>query len=165
MGLLNWLFGEQKKAAKPVAKLQFSMEDMALLTDGQMETESLLGLAPPIDPTKSKEVIDKFLVDYFAGKDQRQLDPNTAAFLGVFWGFTIMQAFNWDWTAVAVANQRRLGITDKENRYLALPINYLHKMFSDDPKHEMRLPSSYFDAIAANQLPESRPGLFTIVME
>jgi hypothetical protein len=139
------------------------IEDCALMTAGVEYGASLLGLGPGFDPVKAQDLIEGFLERYWAGRIEGPLDENAAAYLGVFWGMTLVQAYDWDWVAVAHGDWRGFGGADAERKYLALPVRFFHLLMHDEVGRQMPGPAVRFKAIGANDLPPSKPGAFTVI--
>src|SRR5271166_1313415 len=94
------------------------MEDCSLMTAGVEYGCSLLGLGPGFDPVKAQDLIEDFLARFHAGQVEKELDENAAAYLGVFWGMTIVLAYDWNWVAVSNGDWRGFGVADPERQYL-----------------------------------------------
>jgi hypothetical protein len=139
------------------------MEDCAIMTAGVEYGCSLFGLEPGFDPIKAQDLIENFLQRYRAGQVKESLDENTAAYLGIFWGMTIVLAYDWSFVAVTHGDWRGFGIADSERKYLALPIRFFHLLMHDEAGLEMPGPAVRFKAIGANYLPASKPGEFTVI--
>src|SRR5215471_9090863 len=100
------------------------IEDCALMTAGVEYSTDLLGLGPGFDPVKAQDLIEGFVERFRAGRAKGPLDENVAAYLGVFWGMSIVQAYGWEFVAVKIGDWRGFGIADAERRYLALPVSF-----------------------------------------
>lgn len=139
------------------------IEDCALMTEGVEQGCSLLGLEPGFDPVKAQDLIESFVEKYRAGCVEGPLDENAAAYLGVFWGMTIVLAYGWNWVAVTHGDWRGFGVADPERKYLALPISFFHTLMHDKAGQQMPGPTVRFKAIGANDLPPSKAKAFTII--
>jgi hypothetical protein len=148
--------------AKP-REVPLIMEDCALMTSGVEYGCSLLGLEPGFDPVKAQDLIEDFLARFQAGQVEAQLDENAAAYLGVFWGMTIILAYDWNWVAVSHGDWRGFGVADPKRLYLALPVRFFHLLMHDEAGREMPGPAVRFKAIGAKHLPASKPGAFTVI--
>ena len=145
-----------------IKEVSLEMQDCALISLS-MEVESLLGVQPPIDPFAVQDKIEKLLEKIVAGDQGVPPDETLVAGLAAFWGMTIAQAFNWQLIAVECDGWRGLGFSDLDRRYLALPMNYFHELVFNDPQHLIPGPAVRFNAIKASYLPESEPGMYTII--
>jgi hypothetical protein len=139
------------------------IEDCAIMTAGVEYGSSLSGLEPGFDPAKAQDLIEDFIRRFRGGQVQEELDENAAAYLGVFWGMTVVLAYDWNWVAVADGAWRGFGVADPERRYLALPIRYFHLLMHDKAGDKMPRPESRFKAIGTDDLPESKPGALTLL--
>lgn len=144
-------------------EVPMNMEDCALMTEGVEYGCSLLGLEPGFDPVIAQELIEQFLAWFHAGKAKGPIHENAAAYLGVFWGMTIVLAYEWNWVAVAHGDWRGLGVADPERNHLALPVRFFHLLMHDKAGREMPGPAVRFKAIGAKRLPTSKPGAFTVI--
>lgn len=145
------------------SEVPLNMEDCALMTEGVAYGCSLLGLEPGFDPVKTQDLIEGFLMRFRAGKVEEELDKNAGAYLGLFWGMTIVLAYDWNWVAVSHGDWRGFGVADPERRYLALPVWFFHLLMHDPAGRKMPGPAGRFKAIGAKRLPPSKPGAFTVI--
>jgi hypothetical protein len=139
------------------------IEDCALMTEGMEYGCSLFGLEPGFDPIKTQDLIEDYLDRFRAGRVQGPINNNAAAFLGAFWGMTIVLAYDWQWVAVSNKKWRGFGVADKQRCYLALPARFFHLLMHEEVGRAMPGPAVRFKAIGAHQLPPSGPGAFTII--
>jgi hypothetical protein len=157
------LFGEEGQSMARTREVPLIIEDCALMTAGVEYGCSLLGLEPGFDPVKAQDLIESFLEVYRAGDVEGSLDENAAAYLGVFWGMTIVLAYGWDWVAVTHGDWRGFGVADPKRKYLALPISFFHTLMRDEAGQQMPGPALRFKAIGANYLPPSTAKAFTVI--
>jgi hypothetical protein len=141
------------------------MEDCALMTAGVEYSTDLLGLGPGFDPVKAQDLIEDRIERFRAGSIKEPLDENVAAYLGVFWGMSVVQAYGWNFVAVTIGDWRGFGVGDVERKYLALPVSFFHKLMHEKTGKKIPGPAAQFKAIGAKLLPASKPGDFTIIMK
>jgi hypothetical protein len=153
---------EGQKIAK-TRQVPLIIEDCALMTTGVEYGCSLFGLKPGFDPVKAQDLIEDFLKRYRAGQVEGPLAENAAAYLGIFWGMTLVLAYDWSWVAVSHGEWRGFGVADAKRRYLALPVQFFHQLMHDEAGQELPGPAVRFKTIGANNLPRSKPGAFTVI--
>lgn len=140
-----------------------TMEDCAAMTAGVEYGCALLGLEPGFNPGKAQPLIENFLERFRVGEVEEELDPHAAAKLGLFWGMTIVLAYDWNWVSVSRADWRGFGVADSQRQYLALPIPFFQQLMHEESGWDIPGPAARFRAIGAKQLPASKPGEFTII--
>lgn len=141
------------------------IEDCAAMTAGVEYGCSLFGLEPGFDPVKAQELIESFLERYRAGSVEGPLDEHAAAYLGIFWGMTIVLEYGWDWVSIIHGDWRGFGVADPKRKYLALPISFFHTLMHEEAGLQMPGPAVRFKAIGANYLPRSKPKAFTVITD
>jgi hypothetical protein len=144
-------------------EIPLTIEACALMTAGVEYGCSLFGLEPGFDPDEAQNLIEDFLRCFRAGEVEEPLDENAAAYLGVFWGMTIVLAYKWDWVEVAHGDWRGFGVADPKRKYLALPIHFFQVLMHEEAGLEMPGPAVRFKAIRENYLPRSKVGAFTVI--
>jgi hypothetical protein len=146
-----------------IREVSLTMEDCAAMTAGVEYGCSLLGLAPGFNPAEAQPLLEDFLERFRIGLVEGAVDQHAAAKLGLFWGMTIVLAYDWNWVSVAKGDWRGFGVADAQRRHLALPIPFFQQLMHDETGWEMPGPAARFRAIGATHLPASKPGEFRII--
>ena len=96
------------------------------------------------------------------GTIDNPLGEDVAVALGALWGEQICAAYGWEWIVPVHGDWRGLGVADKERRYLALPFDLFSRII-DEKDEKTPGPHVRWNAIGANHLPQSSPGMYTII--
>jgi hypothetical protein len=110
----------------------------------------------------TQEKIQQYLDDFIAGRADNPLGPDLSAALGALWADSICQVYGWEWIVPVHGDWRSLGVADPQRMFLALPFQFFARLI-DEEDRQTPGPLIRFKAIAANHLPESAPGRYTII--
>ena len=97
-----------------------------------------------------------------AGTVENPLGENIAVALGALWGNSLCESYGWKWIVAIHGDWRGLGVADRERKYLALPFNLFSRII-DEKDDETPGPYVRWKAVGANHLPDSSPGMYTII--
>ena len=137
-------------------------DDWAAIHAAASAAESLLNTAGE-EPAEVQAKIQQYVDDVLSGSADNPLGEDVAFALGALWGNSICQAYGWEWIVPIHGDWRGLGVADRERKFLALPFNFFHQLLFEEPNEELPGPRVRFNAIAADHLPESAPGEYTII--
>jgi len=129
---------------------------MAPLED---EVQAILGLSPPFDPDATQAPIEECLSRIVKGTDYSHLSTSPVDALGIFWGWTVKQSVNWDWTSIDIYvndeyDHNTIGVCDRELRFMLLPQELFQKLVKQP---HLPGPKQIFQAIKEGQLPKAKP--------
>jgi hypothetical protein len=123
------------------------------MTDAATE---MLGIKIPISDPNIVILIEDTLRKIRAGESFQCKTTFPAAAIGVLWAWHIVGRLNWQWRAVKKDWWETLAISDPENRYVILPVQYMRGI-GDSSDTTSKWPHAIIDDIVASRLPDSAP--------
>jgi hypothetical protein len=142
--------------ASSVELTEMQMRHNAFELEMTEAAKEMLGETPPIGDPRIVGVIEDALRRIHSGEQLKCKTTFPAAALGVLWGWHVVTHLQWQWRAVKKDWWETLAITDPENRYVILPVQFMRGI-ADNSKEIEKWPRDIIADIQESRLPPSEP--------
>jgi hypothetical protein len=140
-------------------------DDIEALSEASEAARELTGLEEGSGVAETIERLEHVVEGLHRGTYENPLGEAAGMALGALWGDSVCAGLGWQWVRLHGDDWQALGVSDPERRYLALPLAYFEFLLITPPKDVSLSSMQLYQRIAANNLPKSEPGEFTVVTD
>jgi hypothetical protein len=143
--------------ASSVEAIDMQMRHCAFERSMTEAGRQMLGTKLPIGDPAILSEIENAVRRLRAGEQLPCNETFPAATLGMLWGWHIVSRFGWRWRAVRKDWWETVAISDPEDWYVILPVQFMRVIAEENAPLE-KWPHDYINDIQEGRLPAAKPG-------